>query len=130
MADEAYQRAFQRGISLAVGETIPSVVLDLTEANKREFQAKGMLEAEHELVEAGRWYGSQYMQKKALDQIRVHRSSGSTPHVRPAASKETLRSGLPVDELRHPTGSDRRFAMGSITNGDIYIPGQRPGAGF
>lgn len=128
MATEATQRAFQRGIRQTTGHGLPDVTLVLTDQDQQELRRLVPQVAEQEIVDAGRQYGSQYLHQKALAQIKAHRSTGSTPHVRPESGKESLRSGLDVGELSHPVGGDRFVA--AEVGGDLYVPGRQPGAGF
>lgn len=128
MATESAQRDFQRGIRLATGRDLPGVQLVFTDADLRALGAMVPEAASQEIVDAGRRYGSQYMHHSALAQIQAHRSTGSTPHVRPEAGKQSLRSGLDVGELSHPVGGDRFAAPG--LGDDLYVPGRQPGAGF
>ena len=128
MASESAQRAFQRGIRQATGRDLPRVKIVFTDHDLEALSAAGPLAAEQEVVAAGRRYGSQYLHHLALAQIQAHRSTGSTPHIRPEAGKQSLRSGLDTGELSHPVGGDRFAATG--LGDDLYVPGQQPGAGF
>ena len=131
MATESAQRDFQRGIRQATGRDLPGVQLVFTDADLQALGAMDPGAASQAIVDAGRQYGSQDMHPSALAQIRVHRSTGSTPHVRPEAGKQSLRSGLDVGELSHPVGGDRFAAPGVAELGDdLYVPGRQPGAGF
>ena len=132
MATETAQRAFQRGIRQVTGQGLPGVTLVLTDQDLHELQRLSPQAAEQEIIDAGRQYGSQYLHQRALAQIKAHRSTGSTPHVRPEVGKESLRSGLEVAELSHPVGGDRFVAGHGVAEvgGDLYVPGRQPGAGF
>ena len=126
----AVDRPFQLGIEQAVGRGLPSVSLELSAAERKALLAMGRYAADAIIVDAGRLYGSQYMREKAAANTVVHRESGSALPPRSVMDRTTLRSGLAVDEISHPTGGDRRRVSAGGLPDDVFVPGRQSGVGF